>query len=90
MNTMNKVTIRLHCTIRIIINLDFQINLRNWTIPFGRRFRAIRVWLMMKWFGREGMISSSRQHIVLAQQFEKLVKNSGLFEIIYEVHWGLG
>ena len=69
---------------------DFQINLRNWTIPFGRRFRAIRIWLMMKWFGSEGMISSSRQHVALAKQFESLVKNSEMFEVIYEVHWGLG
>ena len=27
---------------------DYQVNLRNWTIPFGRKFRAIRVWLTMK------------------------------------------
>ena len=27
---------------------DYQINLRNWTIPFSRKFRAIRIWLTMK------------------------------------------
>ena len=27
---------------------DYQVNLRNWTVPFGRKFRAIRVWLTMK------------------------------------------
>ena len=45
------------------ITLDYQINLRNWTIPFGRKFRAIRIWFMMKWFGKEGMIASSKQHL---------------------------
>ena len=43
--------------------LDFQIDLQNWTIPVSRRFRAIRIWFMMKWFGKDGMIASSRQHI---------------------------
>lgn len=58
-----------------------QINLRNWTVPFGRKFRAVRVWLCMKWFGREGMQESARQHIKLAQIFEKCIRDSGKFII---------
>ena len=27
---------------------NYQVNLRHWTIPFGRKFRAIRIWLTMK------------------------------------------
>ena len=46
-----------------LVYSDYQINLRNWTIPFGRKFRAIRIWFMMKWFGKEGMIASSKQHL---------------------------
>ena len=40
-----------------------EIDLQNWTIPASRRFRAIRIWFMMKWFGKDGMIASSKQHI---------------------------
>ena len=39
-----------------------QVNLRNWTIPFSRRFRAIRVWLTMKWYGQKGLRESSKLH----------------------------
>ena len=73
MNFQNKVSSSLladaiffNKTRKIIpdhFNSDYQINLRNWTIPFGRKFRAIRVWFMMKWFGKEGMVANSKQHL---------------------------
>jgi len=68
---------------------DYQVNLRDWTIPFGRKFRAIRVWLTLKWFGRSGLEASSRQHLELALLFRSKVEKSELFELIYPTIWGL-
>jgi len=62
---------------------DFhQINLRDWTVPFGRKFRSIRVWLCLKWSGKEGIQNITKQHIKLAKIFENLVRKHGMPVII--------
>jgi len=68
---------------------DYQVNLRNWTVPFGRKFRAIRVWLTMKWFGKTGLQASSSKHHELALHFAARVEASEKFKIIFPVQWGL-
>ena len=50
-------------------NEAHETNFRDWTIAFSRKFRSLRVWLCMKWFGREGIQDSIRKHIELAHKF---------------------
>lgn len=71
---------------------DYQINLRNWTIPFGRKFRAIRIWFMMKWFGKEGMIASSKQHLGehLFHYFAKFIKFTSVKISARLLHFSIG
>ena len=47
------------------------------TIASSRKFRAIRLWFMMKWFGKEGMIESSRQH--LGKSYEGLIQYNTVY-----------
>ncbi|CBY20168.1 unnamed protein product [Oikopleura dioica] len=67
-----------------------QVNFRDWTLAFGRKFRAIRVWLAMEWFGVYGIKEHVRNHIKLATEFEDLIlKNTQVFELIKPRSFGL-
>ncbi len=41
----------------------------EYTPQLGRRFRALKLWLQLRWFGLEGLRRRIRRHIELAQQF---------------------
>lgn len=56
------------------------IDYRDWQIPLGRRFRAIKLWLVMRAFGAEGLRAYIREHIRLGELFESLVRADARFE----------
>lgn len=55
---------------------------RDWGIQLGRRFRALKLWFVIRSFGVEGIRKKISHHIALAQEFEEWVKNSRDFETI--------
>lgn len=56
---------------------------RNWQIPLGRRFRAIKVWFVMRNYGVKGMQEYIRSGVRMGEQFAGwLRERSDLFEII--------
>ncbi|MTI21911.1 aminotransferase class I/II-fold pyridoxal phosphate-dependent enzyme [Fulvivirga sp. RKSG066] len=55
---------------------------RDWGIPLGRRFRALKLWFVMRSYGLEGLQSKMRKHIALNDYFGKVIIESGDFEII--------
>lgn len=56
---------------------------RDWQIPFGRRFRSLKVWFVLRTYGIEGLRAHIRKHIGLAETFGTLMKGRpDLFEII--------
>ncbi len=56
---------------------------RDWGIALGRRFRALKLWFVIRSYGVEGLQEKVRQHIGFGKQFEKWIKESSDFEIIY-------
>ncbi len=54
---------------------------RDWQIPLGRRFRALKLWFVIRHYGIEGLQHHVRRHIELAQQFAGWVKDDGRFEL---------
>jgi aromatic-L-amino-acid decarboxylase len=44
-------------------------NYMDWGVQLGRRFRALKLWMVMRTYGREGMAARIREHIRLAQLF---------------------
>lgn len=57
------------------------IDYRDWQIPLGRRFRALKLWFVIRHYGIEGLQHHVRQHVELAQVFARWVKQSKEFEL---------
>src|SRR5512138_2297385 len=58
-------------------NVDSQVkNLRDWGIPLGRRFRALKLWCLIREQGVEGLQSRLRRDIANAQWFAEQVKST--------------
>ena len=60
-------------------------NYRDWGIPLGRRFRALKLWFVMRSFGLEGLQQKIRHHISLAQDLKKEMEKSDDFELLAPV-----
>lgn len=57
------------------------IDYRDWQIPLGRRFRALKLWFVMRHYGLEGLREYVRGHVRLAELFESLVRADDRFEL---------
>ncbi|KAL1496931.1 hypothetical protein ABEB36_007981 [Hypothenemus hampei] len=53
---------------------------RHWQISLGRRFRALKVWFVLRIYGVEGVRKHVRHQIALAQYFAELVAKDQRFE----------
>lgn len=59
------------------------IDYRNWSISLGRRFRALKIWFVMRSYGLNGMKAHIRKTIELGNTFANLIRaRSDLFEIV--------
>lgn len=60
---------------------DSQVeNFMDYGIQLGRRFRALKMWFVIRYFGKQGMIDRLRFHIRLAKQFAAWVDQHPDFE----------
>jgi aromatic-L-amino-acid/L-tryptophan decarboxylase len=56
---------------------------RDWQIPLGRRFRALKIWFVMRTYGIEGLRAHIENSIRVGEGFRDMVVGRGdLFEII--------
>lgn len=55
-------------------------NLMDYGVQLGRRFRALKLWFVIRAFGQEGLAARLREHIRLAQEFAAWVDASQDFE----------
>ncbi|GKZ24043.1 hypothetical protein AbraIFM66951_010541 [Aspergillus brasiliensis] len=63
---------------------------RNWSMSLGRRFRALKIWFVMRSYGLTGMKDYIRKSIGLGKTFAGLVRSrADLFEIITTPAFGL-
>ncbi len=60
------------------------IDYRNWQIPLGRRFRALKLWFVLRHYGIEGLQHHVREHVRLAQDFACWVEADKRFELVVE------
>jgi aromatic-L-amino-acid decarboxylase len=57
------------------------IDYRDWHVPLGRRFRALKLWFVIRHYGLEGLKHHIREHVRLAAEFAQWVDDSAGFEI---------
>src|SRR5690606_11927328 len=57
---------------------------RDWQIPLGRRFRALKLWFVIRHYGIEGLQHHVREHVSLAQEFAQWVGDDARFELVTE------
>ncbi|HZB95849.1 MAG TPA: pyridoxal-dependent decarboxylase, partial [Herpetosiphonaceae bacterium] len=55
-------------------------NYMDWGVQLGRRFRALKLWMVIRYFGHEGLAARIRYHLELARQFCAWVDSSPVFE----------
>jgi aromatic-L-amino-acid decarboxylase len=58
------------------------IDYRDWHVPLGRRFRALKLWAVIRWYGAEGLRDHVRSSVALAQRFADLVLQDARFELV--------
>ena len=57
-------------------------NYKDWGIPLGRRFRALKLWFVIRSFGTKGIQEKVKEHIRLAKLLGEWVKSSPDFELM--------
>jgi aromatic-L-amino-acid decarboxylase len=60
---------------------DDVVSLSEVSIPLGRPFRALRLWAVLRCFGREGLQALIREHVRLAALFEEWVRDEPGWEL---------
>jgi aromatic-L-amino-acid decarboxylase len=58
------------------------INYRDWGVALGRRFRALKLWFVLRSYGLEGLRAELRRHITLAQDLAQRLAAEPDFEIL--------
>ena len=65
------------------------VNYRDWGIQLGRRFRALKLWFVIRSYGVEGLRAIIRRHVGLAAELAEWVDASPDFERVAPVPFGL-
>lgn len=69
---------------------DSQVNnYRDWGIQLGRRFRALKLWFVLRTYGVKGLQAKIRADIELAKYAEKSFRDRGDIEILAPVNFNL-
>ena len=55
-------------------------NYMDWGVQLGRRFRALKLWMVIRYFGRSGLAARIREHLAMAQHVADWVDASDDFE----------
>ncbi len=55
---------------------------RDWQVPLGRRFRALKLWFVIRHYGVEGLRHHVREHVRLAQELAARIQADDRFELV--------
>jgi len=64
-------------------------NYRDWGIDLGRRFRALKLWFVIRYYGVEQLKSMIRHHIELANELALKIKADKHFEILEPISFNI-
>ena len=63
---------------------DAVTNYSEWTIPLGRRFRALKIWFLIRAYGLDGLQARIRNHVLWAGELCEAIRALPGFEITTE------
>ncbi|GAA6163642.1 pyridoxal-dependent decarboxylase [Pelagimonas sp. KU-00592-HH] len=63
---------------------DGIINYSEWSVPLGRRFRALKIWFVLRVYGLDGLQQMIRNHVTWAHELRDLLAAEPDFEIVTE------
>ncbi|OAN70714.1 amino acid decarboxylase [Jannaschia sp. EhC01] len=63
---------------------DAVTNYSEWTIPLGRRFRALKIWFLIRTYGLDGLRTRIRNHVAWAEDLAEAIRDMEGFEITSE------
>jgi aromatic-L-amino-acid decarboxylase len=58
------------------------VDYRDWQIELGRRFRALKLWFVLRWYGAEGLREHIRGHVALAQELAARAEADQRFDVV--------
>jgi aromatic-L-amino-acid decarboxylase len=61
----------------------------DYGIQLGRRFRALKLWMVLRYFGHEGLANRIREHCRLARLFATWVRDKSDWEVLAPVPFSL-
>lgn len=65
------------------------VNYRDWGIQLGRRFRALKLWFVIRSYGVEGLQAMVREHVAIARELAGWIAARDDFEVMAPVPFGL-
>jgi len=63
---------------------DRFVNYSEWSVPLGRRFRALKLWFVLKAYGLSGLRAVMRDHVKWSQTLAETLRDDDRFEIVTE------
>jgi aromatic-L-amino-acid decarboxylase len=58
------------------------VDFRDWQIELGRRFRALKLWFVLRWYGAEGLRAHIRSGVALAQELAGWAEADDRFDVV--------
>jgi aromatic-L-amino-acid decarboxylase len=65
------------------------VNYMDYGVQLGRRFRALKLWMVIRAFGVEGLVDRLRAHCALARTFAEWVREEAAWEVVAPVDFSL-
>ena len=65
-----------------LASTESAVDLKDYGPALGRRFRALKLWFVLRWYGAEGLRALIREHVRLAQLFAELVEEDADWEVV--------
>ncbi len=64
------------------LDQDAVVNFNEWTVPLGRRFRALKLWFTLRAYGLEGLRTRIRNHVTWAAELAEAISSLPEFQIV--------
>lgn len=64
-----------------LASTDQTVNLTEYSVQLGRRFRSLKLWFVLRYYGREGIAEILRNHMRWAAELTEAIPRDGRFEV---------